>query len=132
MCRLVEDQKGDDIIALIKKHIVQQTPAGATITFKDLGGFSNLAAKFSSNTPAFEAAFTVLTKLYGKEPILMGSGGSNAALAIFKTQLAQPAYSFGFLRDDENYHSHNEFMRIADLQKGQYAFCMLLTYIGSK
>jgi acetylornithine deacetylase/succinyl-diaminopimelate desuccinylase-like protein len=132
MCRLVEDQNGDEIIELIKKHIARHMPPGVTIKYKELGGFANAAAKFSSNTPAFKAAFTVLTKLYGKEPILMGSGGSNAALAIFKTRLGQPAYSFGFLRDDENYHSHNEFMRIADLQKGQYAFCMLLTYIGSK
>ena len=107
-------------------------PPGVTIVYKDLGGFSNQAAKFSTNTPAFKAAFEVLTKLYGKAPILMGSGGSNAALAIFKTRLGQPAYSFGFLRDDENYHSHNEFMRIADLQKGQYAFCMLLNYIGNQ
>ena len=132
MCRLVEDQKGDDIIELIKKHIALHLPPGVTIVYKDLGGFSNAAAKFSSNTPAFKAAFTVLSELYGNEPILMGTGGSNAALAIFKTQLGQPAYSFGFLRDDENYHSHNEFMRISDLQKGQYAFCMLLTYIGNQ
>jgi acetylornithine deacetylase/succinyl-diaminopimelate desuccinylase-like protein len=132
MCRLVEDQKGDEIIELIKKHIAKNLPPGVAITYKDLGGFANAAAKFSSNTPAFKAAFIVLTKLYGKEPLLMGSGGSNAAMAIFKTQLGQSAYSFGFLQNDENYHSHNEFMRISDLQKGQYAFCMLLTYIGGR
>jgi acetylornithine deacetylase/succinyl-diaminopimelate desuccinylase-like protein len=132
MCRLVEDQRGNEIIEQIKKHIALHLPAGVTISYKDLSGSSNIAAKFSTNTPAFKAAFTVLTKLYGKEPILMGSGGSNAALSIFKLQLGQPPYSFGFLRDDENYHSHNEFMRISDLQKGQYAFCLLLNAIGGK
>ncbi len=132
MCRLVEDQRGDEIIELIKKHIAAHLPAGVRISYKDLGGFSNAAAKFPANTDAFRAAVAVLTNLYGKQPLLMGTGGSNAAMAIFKTQLGQPAYSFGFLRDDENYHSHNEFMRIADLQKGQYALCMLLTYIGSR
>ena len=132
MCRLVEDQQGNEIIERIKKHIAQHLPPGVTINYKDLGGFSNAAAKFPANTPAFKAAFTVLTKLYGNEPILMGTGGSNAALAILKTQLGLPCYSFGFLRDDENYHSHNEFMRIDDLRKGQYAMCMLLSYIGAQ
>jgi acetylornithine deacetylase/succinyl-diaminopimelate desuccinylase-like protein len=132
MCRLVADQQSADIIALIKKHIVSHTPEGATITFKDLGGFANDAAKYSTNTEAFKAAFRVLTKLYGKEPLLMGTGGSNAAVAHFKNILNLPIYSFGFLQEDENYHSHNEFMRVSDMQKGQYAFCMLLKYIGAK
>lgn len=132
MCRLVQDQQSDEIIALIKKHIASHTPKGATITYKDLGGFSNDAVKYSTNTDAFKYAYTVLTQLYGKEPLLMGTGGSNAAMAIINKQLGLPAYSFGFLQEDENFHSHNEFMRISDLQKGQYAFCMLLKYIGSK
>lgn len=132
MCRLVQDQQSEEIIALIKKHIAGHTPEGATITYKDLGGFSNDAVKYSANTDAFKYAYAVLTQLYGKEPLLMGSGGSNAAMAIINKQLGLPAYSFGFLQEDENFHSHNEFMRISDLQKGQYAFCMLLKYIGSK
>jgi acetylornithine deacetylase/succinyl-diaminopimelate desuccinylase-like protein len=128
----VEDQQSEEIIALIKKHIASHTPKGVTITYKDQGGFSNPAVKFSANTDAFKYAFTVLTQLYGKEPFLMGSGGSNAALGIIKRQLGLPAYSFGFLQEDENFHSHNEFMRISDLQKGQYAFCMLLKCISNK
>ena len=39
--------------------------------------------------------------------------------------------SFGFLQEDENFHSHNEFMRVSDLQKGQRAYCMLLTLVGN-
>lgn len=132
MCRLVADQKSGEIIELIKKHIALHTPEGSTITYKDLGGFANEAAQFSTNTQSFRAAYRVLTKLYGKEPLLMGTGGSNAACAHFKNLLNLPIYSFGFLQEDENYHSHNEFMRVSDLQKGQYAFCMLLKYIGAK
>ncbi|HNP23748.1 MAG TPA: dipeptidase [Panacibacter sp.] len=132
MCRLVQNQQSDEIIALIKKHIAANTPKGATITYKDLGGFSNDAVKYSTNTNAFKYAYAVLTQLYGREPMLMGSGGSNAAMAIINKQLGIPAYSFGFLQEDENFHSHNEFMRVSDLEKGQYAFCMLLTYIGNK
>ncbi|MES1217829.1 MAG: dipeptidase [Bacteroidota bacterium] len=131
MCRLVASQESNAIIDLIKKHITAHTPEGVTITWKDLGGFSNEAAKFSTGTPAFKAAFRVLTKLYGKEPLLMGTGGSNAALGVMQHELGLSAYSFGFLQEDENYHSHNEFMRVSDLEKGQYAFCMLLKYIGS-
>lgn len=132
MCRLVAGQESNAIIALIKKHIAAHLPAGVTITYKDLGGFANEAAKFSTNTDAFKAAFRVLTKLYGKEPLLMGTGGSNAAIAILQKQLGLSAYSFGFLQEDENYHSNNEFMRVSDLEKGQYAFCMLLKYIGAR
>ncbi|MBS1933509.1 MAG: dipeptidase [Bacteroidetes bacterium] len=132
MCRLVANQQSDEIITQIKKHIATHLPEGVTITYKDLGGFANDAAKFSTSTDAFKAAFAVLTKLYGKEPLLMGTGGSNAAVGIMMKELNLPMYSFGFLQEDENYHSHNEFMRISDLKKGQYAFCMLLKYIGEK
>jgi acetylornithine deacetylase/succinyl-diaminopimelate desuccinylase-like protein len=131
MCRLVAKQESNAIIELIKKHINEHIPEGVTITWKDLGGFSNEAARFSSNTPAFKAAYRVLTKLYGREPLLMGTGGSNAAIGVMQRELGLSAYSFGFLQEDENYHSHNEFMRVSDLEKGQYAFCMLLKYIGS-
>jgi acetylornithine deacetylase/succinyl-diaminopimelate desuccinylase-like protein len=131
MCRLVAEQESEEIIALIKKHINARLPAGVKLTFKDLGGFSIGAARFASNTAPFKAAYRVLTKLYGKEPLLMGTGGSNAAIAIMQKQLGLSSYSFGFLQEDENYHSHNEFMRISDLEKGQYAFCMLLKYIAA-
>jgi acetylornithine deacetylase/succinyl-diaminopimelate desuccinylase-like protein len=131
MCRLVMSQESNEIISLIKKHIEAHTPAGATITYKNIGGFSNDAAKMPTDHAAFKAAFRVLTKLYGREPLLMGVGGSNAAVAIFQRELGLSLYSFGFLQEDENYHSHNEFMRISDLEKGQYAFCMLLKYIGA-
>ncbi|HVM88438.1 MAG TPA: dipeptidase [Puia sp.] len=132
MCRLVSNQQSEVILELIKKHIAAHLPEGVTLTYKDLGGGAIDAAKFPSNTLSFKAAYTVLTRLYGKEPLLMGTGGSNAALAIMMKQLNLPMYSFGFLQEDENYHSHNEFMRISDLKKGQYAFCMLLKYIGAR
>jgi acetylornithine deacetylase/succinyl-diaminopimelate desuccinylase-like protein len=132
MCRLVADQDGTEIIQLIKKHIDANKPEGVTITYKDMSGFATPAAKFSSNTAAFKAAAVVLTQLYGKEPLLLGSGGTNAALSILNQQLGLPAYSFGFLQEDENFHSHNEFMRISDLHKGQLAYCMLLNYIGNQ
>ena len=131
MCRLVSNQHSEEIIDLIKKHIAVHLPEGVLITYKDLGGAAIDAAKFPSNTPSFKAAYTVLTKLYGRAPLLMGTGGSNAALAIMMNQMNLPMYSFGFLQEDENYHSHNEFMRVSDLRKGQYAFCMLLKYIAA-
>jgi len=130
MCRLVADQDGNEILQLIKKHIESHTPTGVTVSYKPMVGFATPAAKFTSNSPAFKAAVTVLTQLYGKPPILMGTGGTNAALSVMKQELGLPAYSFGFVQEDENFHSHNEFMRVSDLQKGQRAFCMLLTYLG--
>ena len=132
MCRLVTDQDGNEILQQIKKHVESHTPEGVTVTWKDMNGFATPAAKFSTNTDAFKAASAVLTQLYGTAPILMGSGGTNAALSVFKQELGLPLYSFGFLQEDENFHSHNEFMRVSDLQKGQLAYCMLLNYIGSR
>jgi len=132
MCRLVADQDGQEILRLMRKHIESHTTEGVTLSFKDLGGFATPAVKFASNTNAFNAAVAVLTQLYGTAPILLGSGGTNAALSVFKQELGLSAYSFGFLQEDENFHSHNEFMRVSDLQKGQLAYCMLLAYIGSQ
>ena len=132
MCRLVTNQDPIEIMALIKKHISGQLPEGVSISWKDIGGFGIAAAKAPSNTDAFRSAVAVLTQLYGNPPILMGTGGSNAATVVLDKELGLPPYSFGFLQEDENFHSHNEFMRVSDLQKGQLAYCMLLMYIGGQ
>jgi acetylornithine deacetylase/succinyl-diaminopimelate desuccinylase-like protein len=132
MCRLVTNQDPIEIMALIKKHINSQLPEGVSIAWKDIGGFGIAAAKAPGNTAAFKAAVAVLTQLYGTAPVLMGTGGSNAATSVLDKELGLPPYSFGFLQEDENFHSHNEFMRVSDLQKGQLAYCMLLNYIGNQ
>jgi acetylornithine deacetylase/succinyl-diaminopimelate desuccinylase-like protein len=132
MCRLVTNQDPVEIMALIKKHINGQLQEGVAITWKDIGGFGIYAAKAPSNTDAFKSAVAVLTQLYGTAPLLMGTGGSNAATVVLDKELGLPPYSFGFLQEDENFHSHNEFMRVSDLQKGQLAYCMLLMYIGNQ
>jgi acetylornithine deacetylase/succinyl-diaminopimelate desuccinylase-like protein len=47
-----------------------------------------------------------------------------------KEVLGLYAYSFGFKQSDENFHAPNEFIRLADIEKGQKAYCMLLEHIG--
>jgi acetylornithine deacetylase/succinyl-diaminopimelate desuccinylase-like protein len=131
MCRLVDGQAPDEILLLIKKHIESHLPKGSTISYKEIKGFTK-AVKFSTGRAAFHYAFTALAQLYGKEPLLTGTGGTNAALSVLKDELGLPAYSFGFIQDDENFHSVNEFMRVSDLEKGQKGFCLLLQLIGNQ
>ena len=129
-CRTVANQGATEIINLIKQHILQHSPKGATITFKDFEG-SSKPIKFPATGPAFHAAYDVLTNVYKKPPLLTAIGGSIGALTDIKDVLGVYTYSFGFQQSDENFHAPNEFLRISDIEKGQKAFYLLLKHIAN-
>ncbi|HEX5170359.1 MAG TPA: dipeptidase [Cyclobacteriaceae bacterium] len=130
-CRLVADQDAMEIIRLIKQHIAEHSPAGTEVTYKDFNSFAS-PVKYPTDTKAFQSAYDVLTEIYGKEPRLTGDGGSIAAMGDIKDMLGLYAYSFGFVLPDENFHGVDEFIRLSDIRTGQFAYCLLLKYLGAR
>ncbi len=121
-CRLVNNQNGNDINELIVKHINKNLPVGATVNYKISPSYAS-AMSAPSDTKAFGYVSSALTKVYGRQPFLLGTGGTGGAMLSFKEVLGVYAYSMGFLQADEKWHASNEFFRVSSFRKGQLVYC---------
>ena len=130
-CRLVNNQNGDEIIDLIKKHIDKNLPVGATVTYKYKPGFASPMTT-PPDTKAFNYISDALIKIYGKQPLKISTGGTSGAMLSFKEILGVYAYSLGFLQADEKWHAANEFLRVSSIRKGQLVYCYYLQHLADE
>ena len=130
-CRLVNNQNGNEIVDLIKKHINKNSPVGATISYKFKNGFASPMTT-PSNTKEFNYVADALSKVYGRQPIKMSTGGTGGAMLSFKEVLGVYAYSMGFLQPDERWHAANEFFRLSSIRKGQLVYCYYLQHVAEQ
>ncbi len=130
-CRLVNNQKGQEIIDLIVKHINKNCPDGATVSFKFKPGYAS-PNNTPSNTKEFKYVADALYKIYNREPLKLSTGGTGGAMISFKESLGVYAYSMGFLLADEKWHASNEFLRVSSIRKGQLVYCYYLQHIADE
>ena len=130
-CRLVNNQNGKEIIDLIVKHITKNCPAGATVTYKFKPGYASPMSS-PTDTKAFGYVSDALSKIYGKQPLKLGSGGTGGAMLSFKEILGAYAYSLGFLQCDEKWHAANEFFRLSSIRRGQLVYCYYLQHLADE
>ena len=128
-CRLVSNQNGDEIKELIVKHINKHLPPGATVSYKMAPGYAS-AMSSPIDTKAFAYVSGALAKVYGRQPLLLGTGGTGGAMLSFKDVLGVYAYSMGFLQADEGWHAANEFVRVSSFRKGQLVYCNFLQLLA--
>ena len=129
--RLVNNQDGQEIIDLIVKHINKYCPVGGTVAFKFKPGFSRPMTT-PSDTKAFKYVSDALLKVYGNQPLQLGTGGSGGAMMSFKEILGVYAYSLGFLLADEKWHASNEFLRLSSIRKWQLVYCYYLQHLADE
>jgi len=130
-CRLVNNQSGKEIIDLIVKHINKNLPIGASVTYK----FSNANTspmKFPSDTKAYNYVSDALFKIYGKQPLQIGHGGSIGPLIYINETLGIYAYSLGLQQADERKHAANEYFRLSSIRKGQLLYCYYLQHVADE
>jgi acetylornithine deacetylase/succinyl-diaminopimelate desuccinylase-like protein len=65
-----------------------------------------------------KAAVDALRDVYGKEPVLMRSGGSIPIVSLFSNVLKAPSVLMGFGLPDDNLHAPNEKMKLANVFSG--------------
>lgn len=130
-CRLVNNQWGGEILDLIEQHIRKNCPAGATVTFKRVGGFA-VPIKFPVDTKAYNYVSDALENIYNKKPLQMATGYSVGSLIDFKETLNLYTYSLGFQQADEHWHGANEFFRTSSLRKGQLVYCYYFQHLADE
>lgn len=118
-CRLVPDQSPDEIAVLVTDHVQRMTPPGVTVTVTTLHHGRPWRATLSG--PLFEAGRRALARAFGREPVLTGEGGSIPVVGDFQRILGAPVLLMGFGLPGENAHAPNEWMSVANFEKGMEA-----------
>lgn len=130
-CRLVSNQNGKEIIDLIVKHINKNCPAGATVTYKFAKGYAS-PMQLPADTKEYRYISDVVSKIYGKQPFQLATGGSVGSLLSIKEILGLYTYPLGFELSDEKWHAANEFFRVSSVRRGQLIYCNYLQHLADE
>jgi len=130
-CRLVPDQDPAHIVDAVTRHVEQHTPPGVRVDVTPLEG-SAPPYLMPVDHPGNRVAAEVLTELYGTAPYNVRSGGSLPICSHFRDILGVYSLNFAFALEDEDFHSPNEFFRLASFEKGQRAYVMLLEKLAER
>ena len=118
-CRLVPDQQPEAIGKLMEAHVRRVAPKGVTVTVEHLHGGRPWRAELDG--PVFEAARRALAAAFGREPVVVGEGGSIPVVGDFQRILGTPVLLMGFGLPGENAHAPNEWISDENFVKGAKA-----------
>ena len=107
-CRLVPDQTPEEIGRLVEAHVRSVAPKGVTVAVQHLHGGHPWRAELDG--PVFDAARRALAAAFGREPVIVGEGGSIPVVGDFQRILGTPVLLMGFGLPGENAHAPNEWM----------------------
>jgi acetylornithine deacetylase/succinyl-diaminopimelate desuccinylase-like protein len=127
--RLVARQDPQRILEIFTRWLQARTPPGARIETEVFGmapGF-----EVSADSPWVKAARTVLGEEYGREAVLIGSGGSIPVVESFGRILGLDTLLMGFGLSDDQVHSPNEKFDVRCLDHGTNAHARFLAAISS-
>lgn len=114
--RLVPDQDPKEITGMLDQYLREHIPAGVSYEIKNLsGGNPCITARDSHGVEALKKA---LIEIWHKEPVFKREGGSVPVVGDFQTYLGADSVLTGFALPDDNAHSPNEKLDLANWQRG--------------
>jgi acetylornithine deacetylase/succinyl-diaminopimelate desuccinylase-like protein len=127
-CRLVPDQDPAQIAKLFQAHVKRVTPKGVNASVQYIHGGMPGRAELSG--PLYDAARRSLRAAFGKEPVIVGEGGSIPVVGDFTRVLKAPVLLMGFGLPGENAHAPDEWMSVENFDKGTAAIAALWDELG--
>lgn len=128
-CRLVANQEPEAALDCLEAHIERSKPAGARLKVTRHAGTAR-PYLMPQDHPGVQAVAEVLAEHYGKPPYYIRCGGSLPIMDIFLQELNAYTVDVGFSLDDERMHSPNEFFRLANYERGQIVYALLMERFG--
>jgi acetylornithine deacetylase/succinyl-diaminopimelate desuccinylase-like protein len=122
-CRLVPDQDPAEIERLLQAHVERVAPRQVKVTVTHLHGGKPWRA--SLDGPLYDAARRALAAAFGREPVIVGEGGSIPVVGDFDGVLRSPVLLMGFGLPGENAHAPNEWMSEENFERGMRAVAVL-------
>ena len=126
--RLVGKQDPLAIRAAFREFLTERLPEGAKLDFHEHG--ASPALELSADSPALALAAAGLRDEWGKDPILMGSGGSIPIVGAFKRELGMDTLLIGFALDDDRIHSPNEKYELTSFHRGTRSWARILARLA--
>jgi len=122
-CRLVPNQDPAKIARLFEAHVKKFTPDGVTVKVSYVHGGRPWRADLSG--PIFDAARRALHAAFGRDPVIVGEGGSIPVVGDFQRILDAPVLLVGFGLPGENAHAPDEWMSVENFRVGTKAMAAL-------
>ncbi len=122
--RLVADQDPAKVTRSLFDWLKARTPPGCRWELMDHG--SGLPCTVSTDSPHMVLAKESLHEATGKEPVLIGCGGSIPVVGSFKTLLGLDTLLLGFALDDDRVHSPNEKFELGCYEMGLRTHIVLI------
>lgn len=114
--RLVPNQDYLEIAQIVKEHFEKIAPPSVKVSVQYLHGGNAYVCPVEM--PAYKAAERAYTKVFGKEPVPVRSGGSIPIISTFEEILGQKSVLMGFGLDTDAIHSPNENYPVEQFLKG--------------
>jgi acetylornithine deacetylase/succinyl-diaminopimelate desuccinylase-like protein len=127
-CRLVPDQNPEKVERLVSEHLKRICPPSVKLTITSHGGYR--AFHESPAGRGARAAAAALKKAFGCKPVFVREGGSLPILDVFQRYLGGEIILVGLGLPDDNWHSPNEKMDLANFDRGVVMSTELLRELG--
>jgi acetylornithine deacetylase/succinyl-diaminopimelate desuccinylase-like protein len=127
-CRLVADMDPEDAFEKLAAHLRARVPAGYTLEMKTFG--KNPPIRVKDDSPYLVAAERGLAKVYGRNPVCIGTGGSIPAVGLMQRILGVESLLVGFGLDDDRVHSPNEKFELACFRRGALSHAAILAELA--
>jgi acetylornithine deacetylase/succinyl-diaminopimelate desuccinylase-like protein len=122
--RLVGNQVPERIRDAFRAFVRTRLPADCKAEFINHAAAPALSLDWGM--PQLAAARTALAQEWGKDPVLVGAGGSIPIVAEFKRLLGIDTLLIGFALDDDRVHSPNEKYDLTSFHKGMRSWARVL------
>jgi acetylornithine deacetylase/succinyl-diaminopimelate desuccinylase-like protein len=115
--RLVAGQKPEAIRRRFQAFVRQRLPKDCKVTFISSGGDSS-GVSVAEDSRWVMAARRALKAEWGRDAVLIGSGGSIPVVESFKRHLKLDSLLAGFAHESDNVHSPNEKYDVESFRRG--------------
>jgi acetylornithine deacetylase/succinyl-diaminopimelate desuccinylase-like protein len=115
-CRLVPDQRPEEIEKKVGEYLKKIAPPGVRVRVQYLHGGSPYLAP--TEHPVFDVAKRAFSKAFGKETVFMREGGSIPFVRTIADATGKPCLLMGFGQPDENAHAPNEWLDLENFHLG--------------
>jgi acetylornithine deacetylase/succinyl-diaminopimelate desuccinylase-like protein len=127
--RLPPNLKSEEVFPLFEHTVKEVAPPDVQVSVRTIHGGEGVLA--SPDTPPMKAAAEALKETYGKQPVLLGCGGSIPIAALFNEVLGVPIVMMGFGLPSDSPHAPNENYSLDQFFKGIRTVASFLQKMGA-